>query len=247
MSVLGHRYARRQERTTFQGPMPPSMCAIAYARSPPHMTPQDVPTNQAPWRRGCSSLLYHIPVMRLEPGIIADSAAPRRKRTAIKPPKFLHAAVKPMSNAQAYLSYVNTVFCWSLLVGRLWNLQSTDDELSNRQSDHEVWCCPSEREGPKIKNTVCPGVFWASEFLKSRQLNVNFCAACWSGAYKITDQAHDRCRTQCGSVEIVEERQTGQHREHAWWTQRPKLDLTIEDWLTTNQYDAAIASPQRQS
>lgn len=67
------------------------------------MTPMDVPKNQAPCRSGCSALLYHMPVNRLQPGRIDASAAPRKKRTTIKPAKFVHAAINATQRPQTTL------------------------------------------------------------------------------------------------------------------------------------------------
>ncbi len=51
------------------------------------------PKNQAPWRMGCSLRVYHIDTMIDMPGAMPDSAIPKKKRVASKPPALEHVAV----------------------------------------------------------------------------------------------------------------------------------------------------------
>jgi hypothetical protein len=56
--------------------------------------PEALPANQMECRETCSDGVYHMPVMRLNPGEMALSSAPRKKRTVIMPAKLDTTACK---------------------------------------------------------------------------------------------------------------------------------------------------------
>ena len=64
----------------------------------------ELPVNQRPCRKGCSSRRYHMPVIKLNPGETEASAAPRKNRTSNMPVKFLVAAWKARMTPQMRLS-----------------------------------------------------------------------------------------------------------------------------------------------
>jgi hypothetical protein len=52
------------------------------------------PENHKPVRVGISSRVYHVDVINMKAGVIVASATPSKKRTAIRPPKLVQAAVR---------------------------------------------------------------------------------------------------------------------------------------------------------
>lgn len=90
-----------------------SMCPTPKASRLDTKPPTELPANQMPTRVGISSRVYHVDVRNMKPGVMVASATPKRKRTAIRPPKFLQAAVRATTAPQ------NTVFTVRYLpVGR---------------------------------------------------------------------------------------------------------------------------------
>lgn len=71
---------------------------------PPNAVATEFPANQRPWRSGCSSLRYHIPVIRLNPGETEASAAPSRNRVTMMPVKLCVAAWQARMAPQMILS-----------------------------------------------------------------------------------------------------------------------------------------------
>jgi hypothetical protein len=58
----------------------------------PKIKEREFPQNQIPWRSGCSEVLYHREVIKVNPGDRLASVHPRKKRATIKPVKFVVAA-----------------------------------------------------------------------------------------------------------------------------------------------------------
>lgn len=92
---------------TRQDSRAPPIWAIPYANRPPNEVAMAFPRNQIPCRKGCSSRLYHIPVMREKPGEMEASATPRKKRATRRPGKVWTAAWQQRMMAQARLRYVS--------------------------------------------------------------------------------------------------------------------------------------------
>ncbi len=141
------------------------------------MTPMDVPKNQAPCRRGCSALLYHMPVIRLQPGIKDASAAPRKKRATIKPAKFEHAAIHATQIAQTILDARSVEGSKPDGIIRAFrqNLQAAGDKLSQWQSDEKPGRKPSEGEISEVKNAIAPRVLVESQILAGTRVSGRAC------------------------------------------------------------------------
>jgi hypothetical protein len=58
---------------------------MPYAIPDPIRLALAFPANQNEWRDMCSLGVYHIPVMREKPGLIALSKIPRKVRRTIRP------------------------------------------------------------------------------------------------------------------------------------------------------------------
>ena len=99
----------------------PCMCPIPNARRPPNAFARPRKVDQYPIRMGCSSILYHIAVIKRYAGVEQDSSAPRTKRSAAnegnvgQPPR---AMVTPPQMMIFPASHLDTeTFCIAKLVG----------------------------------------------------------------------------------------------------------------------------------
>jgi hypothetical protein len=97
------------------------MCPIPKARKLVMTPPRLLPANHIPILVGISSRVYHMLVMYTNAGDMVASATPNKKRTVIRPPKLLHAAVRATTAPQKRVlidTYLPTGRRWmSIVVG----------------------------------------------------------------------------------------------------------------------------------